>query len=411
MRRNILLLAGLLTVVAHAETIVTVVPAEVYTVRKQRTLGLLASDPAAAEQQLRQLLAESQDDPEVLFHLGRLVMNRGQQLPEGAQRKQVLKEARDYYARAQQAGSTEPLIGTALTQVNPDGSENRSTFSNDAKVDEAIQAAERAFEKHDFAQAIAFYQQALALDPRHYRATVYLGDTYFASGDYARALTWFDKAAELEPNKETAYRYAGDALAKLGRKEDALEQYLQAFISDPYGGYAWRALQNGWRMLDLNPTIPARGIATASVKPGKEGKPEITLAENFTVLDVAYAGARSKWQSEHPLKVEPNSPAPTYRQTLAEETAALQTLLGIWQELQSATGPEAEKNARQLASVAPAMAQLKAINDAGLLEPYILYFRANQDLVADYAQYRDGNRAKLHEFLVRFFLRPSTPSP
>jgi len=405
MRRTILLLVCLTVVAVHAETTVTVVPAEVYTVRKQRTFGLISSDPAAAEKQLRQLAVESKDDPEVLFQLGRLVMNRGQMLQEGSKRKQALKEGREYYVRAQQAGSTEPLIGTALGEINPDGSENRITFSTDTKVNEAIHAAEKAFEKRDFTKAIALYQQALALDPHHYRATLYVGDAYFVKGEYASALTWFGKAAELEPNKETAYRYSGDALGRLGRKDDALEQYLQAVIAEPYNGYTWRALQTGWQALGLNPKVPAQGIATAQVKPGKDGNAEISLNEKFTVLDMAYAGARSKWQSEHPLKPEPNGPAPTYRQTIEEETAALQTLLGLWPELQSATGPEAEKSAQQIAALAPAMAQLKAINEAGLLEAHIFFFRANQDLVADYPEYRDANRAKLHEFLVRFFLR------
>ncbi|MEJ1971768.1 MAG: tetratricopeptide repeat protein [Lacunisphaera sp.] len=401
----LLLLALVTTVAVQAATTVTVVPAEVYTVRKQRAFGLITPDPVAAEKQLSQLLVESKDDPEVLFQLGRLVMNRGQMLKEGSKRKQTLKEGREYYVRAQQAGSTEPLIRTALAEVNADGSENRATFSNDAKVNEAIHAAESAFGKRDFDKAITLYQQALALDPHHYQATLYLGDAYFANGEYARALTWFGKATELEPNKETAYRYSGDAFVRLGRKDDALEQYLQAFIADPYNGYTWRALQAGWQTLGLNPRVPAQGLATAQVKPDKDGKPEISLAENFTMLDIAYAGARSKWQSEHPLTPTPNGPAPAYRQTLAEETAALQTMLAIWQEQIAATGPEAEKSARQIAALTPALTQLKAINDAGLLEPCILYFRANQDLAADYVPYRDANRAKLHEFLVRFFLR------
>ena len=394
MRRTILLLACLMVVAVHAETTVTVVPAEVYTVRKQRTFGLISSDPATAEKQLRQLLAESKDDPEVLFQLARLVMNRGQQLQDGSKRKQILAESRSYYARAQQAGSTEPLIGTALASINADGSENRGSFSTDAKVNEAIHAGERAFEKRDFAQAIIRYQDALALDPRHYKATLYLGDAYFVKGEYASALTWFGKAAELEPDKETAYRYAGDALGRLGRKDDALEKYLQAFIADPYNGYTWRALQAGWQALGLNPKIPAPGLANASVKPDGEGKQAITLGKDFTVLDVAYSGARAKWQSEHPLT---GTPAPAYRQTLAEETAALQTLLVIWQEMQSATGPEAEAQAKATASLAPAMNQLRAINEAGLLEAHILYFRANHDVAADYPEYRDANRAKLDQ--------------
>lgn len=282
----------------HAKTVTTVVPAQSYEQRKQTAFELFAADRPASEQLLLKLLEERSDDADVLLALGRIGTDRGAQLKPGGKRQKTLREARKYYVRAKEAGSTEPFIETVLAQINADGSEMRAVFSSDATVDSKIHDAERAFERKDFPGAIALYQQALAIDPLHYKATLYLGDAYFASEQYVPAITWFTKAAELDPNQETAYRYCGDALMRTGKKDLALDQYLQAVVANPYSGYSWRALEHACQALTLKPWVHAAKLPVAEVKPDKEGNSQIGLPENFTTLDVIYATARSKWQTE-----------------------------------------------------------------------------------------------------------------
>jgi len=405
MRWLLLLLVCFVCAPAHASTTstVTVVPAQSYEVRKRSAFQLVAGKDLAAAGALQKLLAENNNDTDILFALGQLESKRAQVLKPGAKRQKALKEARKYFVRAKEAGSTEPLITTILAEINVDGSENPVVFSADAKINEKIHAAERAYEQQAYAKAIALYQEVLAIDPKHYKATLYLGDAYFASGQNAPAITWFAKATDLDPNRETAYRYQADALMRLGKKDLALEQYVQAVVAEPNNGYPWRALQSGCTALLLKPWTAAAKVPVVKVGPDEKGNVKISLAENFTVLDVAYAGARAKWQTEHPAS--PDGKKIPYRQTIEEETDALKTLLKIWQELKASGKKPTEGRQDVGPDLELSMAQLQEIEAAGLLEPHIFLFRTNQDIATDYTAYREKHRDRMHDYLVRFYLR------
>jgi tetratricopeptide (TPR) repeat protein len=289
-----------------------------------------------------------------------------------------------------------------LAEINPDGTENRPTFSANPAVDAKIHLAELAFGKRDFTKAIALYQEALAIEPGHYKATLYLGDSYFASEQYVPAITWFIKATELDPNQETAYRYCGDALMRTGKKDLALEQYLQAVIANPYSGYSWRALEHACRALALTPWVHADKLPTAEVKPDQDGNPQIAIPKDFTIFNIVYSTARSQWQVENGTGRK--GQATVYRQSLTEEAAALRALLTFAAEIRESGQPPPAEIAAAFGEMAPVLAQLKDIEDAGLLEAHILLFRANQDIATDYAEYRDENRGKLREHLRKFYL-------
>jgi tetratricopeptide (TPR) repeat protein len=295
------------------------------------------------------------------------------------------------------------LIATVLAQINADGTENRVSFSADTKINAAIHAAERAYEQRNFTKAISHYQEALSLDPGHYVATLYLGDAYFASGDYVPAIKWFAKAAELDPDRETAHRYGGDALMRTGKTDLAREEYLRAVIAEPYNAYTWRALHNYCQTTSLKPAVPAKNLPVAEVRPGKEKESEISLPEDFTMFRVLYAGARGQWQKENPTAGD--SVPPPYRHTIDEEIAALRALLVMVDEVKSNEEAPTDDVTAALRTMEPTIAELREINDAGLLEAHVFFFRANQDIAADYGKYRDANRQKLRDYLATFYLR------
>ena len=390
-----LAIAGLFVLLALAARAAPA-DAEPYPLRRSRAIELAAKHAPGAVDALAVLLTEKPDDPEVLLHLGLETSGNARQLDAGPARQTAMRRAREFLVHAQQAGATAPIIATALGEINADGTEKTARFSGKPELDRIFQQAEAAFGKRDFAGARQAYAAVLALDPRNYTATVYQGDAYFAEHDYAAALPWFEKAAALDPNEEKAFRYCGDTLLRLNRPDDALNQYLLAVVANPYSGYTWNALQNACKARFLKPWPAARQLPTATVRPGPKG-PEIALPEKFTALNLGYATVRASWQKDH-------VPAgATYRQTLDEEVYALTELLKIFRELRAAAAPGAEI-AGALNEAGPAMDELAEIERAGLLPSHVLFFRANADIAANYAAYRETNREKLRSYLLKFYL-------
>lgn len=76
--------------------------------------------------------------------------------------------------------------------------------------------------------AFELLQKAHLLAPQDGAITDSLGWAYFKQGDYATAMTYLVSATEQDPESPEIYDHLGDAYAKLGRKEDARQQWLRA---------------------------------------------------------------------------------------------------------------------------------------------------------------------------------------
>ena len=370
-----------------------------YKLRRLEASQLAFQNPSAGETALKSLLKEKPEDTELLFLIANAVGARGRLLQPGKQRREVMREARDYFVRAEKAGQTDPMIASALREINTDGSENQTPGSANSSAEKEFRAAERAFESRDFSSAISHYNAALAYEPKNYPITVALGDAYFAQEKFAEAIQWFEKAIALEPDRELAHRYCGDALMRLGKKDEALEHFLAAVVAEPYNGYTWRGLQTACKAMLLKVWTPAAMTPTANLKFGTKGL-EIQLPKEANMLATAYGVSRAAWVKEHHSE-QFNRRSP-YRQTLEEEVGALTSLLKIRSELQQAkSSPEIQTALEQSG---PSLDELAEIQAAGLLEPHILFSRANADIAQDYADYRAKNRDKLRAYLVKFYL-------
>lgn len=374
-----------------------------YKLRRLEAIQLAYQNPSAGETALKSLLKEKPEDTELLFLIANAVGSRGRLLQPGKQRREVMREARDYFVRAVKAGQTDPMIATAVKEINADGSENQTSGSANLTTEKEFRAAERAFESRDFASAISHYNAALALEPKNYPITVALGDAYFAQEKFAEAIQWFEKAIALEPDRELAHRYCGDALMRLGKKDEALEHFLAAVIAEPYNGYPWRGLQTACKAMLLKVWIPA--VKTPVARPTRDPKTvNVTLSKNMKSdpIDEIYLIARAAWFSKKGTAKFP--PGTNYRQTLEEEVSALTFLLATYGEQKKTSALTSLESADALVTVGSSMNELAEIHSAGLLEPHILFFRANAGIAQDYADYRAKNREKLHAYLVKFYL-------
>ena len=90
-----------------------------------------------------------------------------------------------------------------------------------------------------YEEAIASYGQVLALDPKFVLAWVNRGCSLNALGHYEAALASFDQALALDPKFVFAWSNRGNSLNRLGRYEEAITSYDQTLALNPKRVSAW----------------------------------------------------------------------------------------------------------------------------------------------------------------------------
>jgi tetratricopeptide (TPR) repeat protein len=78
------------------------------------------------------------------------------------------------------------------------------------------------------AEAIAAYNSSITTDPDDERAYLALGRINMKKKDWKEAFRYFDLAAKASPANATAYYYRAQCHENLGRKEDAIDDYVKA---------------------------------------------------------------------------------------------------------------------------------------------------------------------------------------
>jgi tetratricopeptide (TPR) repeat protein len=306
-------------------------------------------------------------------------------------KKQGRARALGYLTRARDLGDDSELLRAGLEGLSsPEATSSAFSFVKEA--DAAMRDGEEAHAKGDLDKAISNYERALSLDPKLYLAPLFIGDMYFKKGyqateqktkdeNFNKAGEWFARAIAIEPNSETAHRYWGDALMQQGKQEEAKAKFIDAIIADPGN-------RNGY--LGLSQWGERNRVRMAH--------PAIEVPEKFDVVlrDRAdgsrawehYGKVRAKWVAEDFAKAYPNE---TYRHSVREETEGLR---------KSAEAAAELLKSGKVKELSPSLAALVELNEAGLLEPYIFFNRADQGIATDYPGYRSSNRDKLRRYWV-----------
>ena len=321
-------------------------------------------------------------------------------LPNPAERKKMRARARMLAAELKEAGDNSNLLKMML-DLPEDGSE--LSFSERKDVDDAMKAAEADFARGDLDKAREGYLHALLLDPGNYDAALFTGDVYFKQHAYGQAGEWFARAIQIDPNRETAYRYWGDALTSSSENDKARGKFIDAVVAEPYSNKAWVGLRQ-WvdrNKVKLNVLVPKDKSATQT--DGKNAT--VTLDPNMlngdssgTAAWIVYSGTRLTWQREKFKKEFPNEA--TYRRSLKEEAEALDTMVTVI--------AEDAKSAKKAKNMDPSLLALIQLDHAGLLEPFVLFIRADAGISKDYAAYRDAHRDTLRRYLDEYVV-PKTP--
>ena len=309
-------------------------------------------------------------------------------------------KARTAFLKAKELGISIPEIDLMLASIKSDGGDKNQSDNQQSQA--AQEEAFKAFAAGDFKKAADSYEKAALLDPTHYEAALYTGNSYYALKNYDKAGIWFAKAVDLDPNREIAYRYWADGLAVSGNKKGAVDKYLDAVVAEPYSSSAWRGLIQYSQTNDIKLSHPKIEIPVDFSASG-DGNTKITLGmgdknDDGSFAWTTYGLLRAAWQtgkdgklSKEFVKAYPNEKV--YRHSLAEETDALHSVLTVLKE---------GKNVKKLT---PALAALKKLDDEGLLESYILVARADAGIREDYAAYRENNREKLKRYLSEYVMK------
>ncbi len=350
---------------------------------------------------LEKLAAANQSDGQVVYGLAIAVLMTSKAIKEDDARRRARLRARTALLRAKELGVRDTNLELLLKSITPDGGEPGISKNKEAQA--AMDDAYRAFASKDYEKAARDYERAARLDPALYEAALYTGNTHYALKNWDKAAEWFARAIAIDGDRETAHRYWGDALMLSGKEEASRDKFFDAIIAEPYNQLAWKGLMQWAERSRVKLDHPKIRIP-ASVSSSASGNVNITVDEGAlsnkddgSSTWLVYGLARAGWAtdkngklSEKFAKAYPNEK--TYRHTLAEEMDALHLVTVSLKE---------QKAIKQLE---PSLATLVKLNDAGLLEAYILFARADQGVARDYPEYRKVNRDKLRRYLLDYVL-------
>lgn len=333
-------------------------------------------------------------DGETQFYLGFALVAQAKNIKDEAARKALRVSARNAFVKAKSLGYYEPRLDALIHGMSEDGSD-ADDFSPNTKANTLMAEGEALFAQGKREEALKKYQEALELDPKLYHAALFSGDIYLHKQDYAQAEIWYQKAIAIDPNIETAYRYSATPLMRQRKTDAARDRYVEAFITEPYNRFARAGLIQWAEATQTSIAHPEIAIPT-NVTFDEKGDVKINLdasallgpKDDGSFAWLSYGVARSSWRKEKFAKTFPNEKG--YRHTLAEEVDALRSVISM------ATTDKRTKNLN------PSLARLKKLDEAGLLEAYILLARPDEGIAQDHPAYLKLNRDKLRRYVMEY---------
>jgi tetratricopeptide (TPR) repeat protein len=345
---------------------------------------------------LEELVKANAKDDEMLVELAACLVDHAATLTDQEAAGKVRLRASDLLDQAWKLGNTSPLamnLSQLLKQLPESGA---IKFSENPPANQFMRVGEAAFARRDYDEAIKDYSKALELEPTNYSAALFIGNAYDKKNDFARGAEWYQRAIKLDPNVETAYRYYADMLAREGDMVKARAMLIQAAVAEPYNRIVWREL-HAWATLNnthINKVLVA--VPPAPRDPPGSGQPPAGPAAVWQV----YYATRANWQKGG--EFEKRFPAEKeYRHSLSEESEALTSAAKVGEKL------KADKKTAELVANNTALALLLNLQQAGLIESYVLFSLGDAGIASDYAAYRAKNREKLQEYMDKFVVPPA----
>ncbi len=358
--------------------------------KRQAALSLFAQGKRLeALPLLEDLVQTSPQDPELLVALAASLVDHAATLSDQEAAAKERFRARDLVQKGWSLGNTSPLAENLRQLLGELPTNGELKFSDNPAVEEIMNAGEAAFARRDFDEAIKDYSKALALEPKNYTAALFIGNTYDKEGQFPKAAEWYERAIQLDPDIETAYRYYADMLAKQGDMVKARTMLIHAAVAEPYNKIVWREIR-AWAV--INHTAFNMVYAGIPLVRADSPKPVQDLSSAW----LTYTAVKKEWQKGN--KFQKQFPQQAYRHSLAEESDALNAVIGVLEKL------KVDKKTAETVAGDPNASLLLKLHDAGALEAYVLFSLGDDDIAKDYLVYRAKNRDKLEAYMDKFVM-------
>lgn len=346
---------------------------------------------------LEELAQKNPKDSEVLVALAASLVENAATLSDTDAAAKERFRARDLLQKARGLGNTSPLAENLRQLLEELPANGAIKFSDDPAVEQAMNAGEAAFARREFGEALKNYAKALELQPANYTATLFTANTYDRNKNFAKATEWYGRAMRIDPDVEAAYRYYADMLAKQGDMAKAREMLIHAAVAEPYNKIVWREIR-AWAI--INKTAFNIVVVGIPMPPQNDLSARAKEPADLSAAWRAYYSVKSEWKQggrfakKYPQEAE-------YRHSLPEESEALTAVSEVLEKL------KADVKTAKLVTENPSATLLLKLEQAGLLDPYVLFSLGDDGIAKDYFAYRAKNRDKLEAYMDKFVVPPA----
>ncbi|HYX26269.1 MAG TPA: tetratricopeptide repeat protein, partial [Thermoanaerobaculia bacterium] len=315
-----------------------------------------------------------------------------------------------------------PTMRSRLRRVRDEhGVVSLKAWEPDAKAAPFFAEAERSLAARSLEKAADAYAKGLALSPEYGPGWANAGDVQFARKDYAGALGFYRKALAVDPSLAQAHHFAADALFKLGRFSEAEDEYVQALVYDPSYEEVWRALKIVGPRAGFSAHRPAISTPAGAIGDNVNGKVEIGVTDPEWL---PYLNCKAVWRHEDAYRKARLAAVPprysrsltvagtTYPWSVAEEAECLRAYVAGNLSATAArlgsgagSGQAAGVSREKVLAAAPELVRtLVRVEEADLLDGFILFAMFGQRCPVAVALFSDAERSQMERFVRKFVI-------
>ena len=328
------------------------------------------------------------DNADLRFMYGWSLVASSKQTSDVEEGKKLSAAALVQLQEAKRLGMKEPMLDSLIQLLGGPAAGSSGPPRILTEAEKALEQAEVHFTRSEYDQAIVLYEKALKLDPKLYDAALHAGNAYLAKGDFPNAEKLYQNAITIDPNRETAYRYSATPLMKQKKFDEARDRYIEAYITEPFGGMSIRGINQWADATGTNLGHPRVSVPKFEMKDGKPtvNMDQTTLTEGSKAW-LAYSLSRAAWRNEKFAKAYPQEKV--YRHSVQEEAESIRATL---------------KSAKDQKLQHPDFVILQKLDDEGLLESFILLALTDDGIAEDHAAYLKANRPKLRKYVLNYVI-------